>query len=178
MGGDQSMSATAGADTAGRPRMARIYRYRKHLRWGQYVVPIFFGLAAVAPWVALAILLRIGSPDAVAGFVVAPVLSFIFVVAAGPGWWMYYRLAGVAITLEDDAVVYRYRGGVKQLFYDQMEPRWAFPRCVTPVAGWPFARGDDTIRLTVVVEGIGALLQELKAALDARGLSDCYDQDR
>jgi hypothetical protein len=157
--------------------MARQYRYRKHLRWGQYVLPVFFGLGMVAPWVALVILLRIGSPEADEGFVFAPIMSFACLLIGGVCWWIYYRLAGVAITLEDDALVYRYRGGVKRLPYDHLEPL-RFPS-VRYVGGWVALRsGENTIRLTVVVEGIGALLQELKTALDSRGLSDRYDKDR
>jgi hypothetical protein len=169
--------AGAGADTAGKPRVARPYRYRKHLRWGQYILPVFFGLGAVAPWGALLVLLRSGSPAADAGFVFAPVISAIFLAAGVPCWWLYYRLAGVVITLGDDALVYRYRGGTKRFPYDRLKPL-CFPS-VRYMGGWMALRsGGDTVRLTVVVEGIGTLLRELKAALDDRDLSDLYDQDQ
>jgi hypothetical protein len=166
--------AAAGTDTAGNPRVTRQYRYRKHLRWGQYVLPVFFGLGAVAPWVAL---LLVGSRQAAEGFVLVPLLSAVFLVLGVPCWWVYYRLAGVVITLDDEALVYRYRGGTKRLSYDRLAPL-RFPS-VRYVGGWMALRsGGDTVRLTVVVEGIGTLLQELKAALDARDLSDLYDQDQ
>jgi hypothetical protein len=169
------------AGTGAYPNMkmggARQYRYRKHLRWGQYVLPVFFGLGAAAPWGAYLLLQHIGSPAAAQVFVFAPVLSATFLIAGVPCWWMYYRLAGVVITLEDDALVYRYRGGTKRFPYDRLRPL-RFPS-VRYAGGWVVLRsGGDTIRLTVVVEGIGNLLQELKAALDARDLSDCYDQDQ
>jgi len=155
----------------------REYRYRKHVRWGQYFFPIASGVVVAAVWIVLASLLRFDSPGAQVILVLASLLSLVGLVTGALGWWLYYRLAGVAITVEDDALVYRYRGGAKRFPYDRLEPL-RFPS-VRYLGGWLALRsGGDTIRLTVVVEGIGALLRELKAALDVRGLSDRYDKDR
>jgi uncharacterized membrane protein len=66
--------------------MAREYRYRKHLRWGQYAVPVFFGLLAAAPWVLHLFNLRIDSGEAEEGFVFAPILSLLLLVGGCSNW--------------------------------------------------------------------------------------------
>ena len=156
----------------------REYRYRKHIRWGQYVLPVVFGLGAIVPWlVVLAFGLRPDASGAQVVYVLAAVVTIVSVVIGAPVWWMYWRLAGIAIRVQPDAFVYRNRGGEKRLAYDRIGPLH-FP-AAPYLGGWVALRaGDETIRLTVVVEGIGALLRELKAALDARGLSASYDRGR
>ena len=154
------------------------YRYRKHIRWGQYVLPALFGLIGVSPWILILWLgLRPDSSGAQAVYVLAVLLTVLTVLVGAPVWWLYWRLAGIAISLERDALVYRHRRGEDRLPYDRIGPL-GFPSA-RYLGGWVALRsGEKTIRLTVVVEGIGALLRELKAALDARGLSASYDAKR
>jgi hypothetical protein len=105
------------------------------------------------------------------------VLTVLTVLVGAPVWWLYWRLAGIAISLQPDALVYRHRGGEDRLPYERIGPLH-FPSA-RYVGGWVALRsGEKTVRLTVVVEGIGALLRELKAGLDARGLSASYDRGR
>jgi hypothetical protein len=156
----------------------REYRYRKHIRWGQYVLPVVFAFGAIAPWlVVLAFGLRPDASGAQVVYVLAVVVTVVSVVIGAPVWWMYWRLAGIAIRVQPDAFVYRNRSGEKRLAYDRIGPLH-FPGAPY-LGGWVALRaGDETVRLTVVVEGIGELLRELKAALDARGLSASYQRGR
>ena len=156
----------------------RQYRYRKHVRWGQYALPALFAFGAIAPWiVVLAFGLRADASGAHIVYVLAAVVTIVSVVIGAPVWWLYWRLAGIAISLQPDALVYRHRGGEERLPYDRIGPLH-FPSA-RYLGGWVALRsGEKTIRLTVVVEGIGALLRELRAALDARGLSASYDAKR
>ena len=156
----------------------REYRYRKHIRWGQHVLPALFAFIGVSPWILiLGLGLRPDSSGAQAVYVLAVVLTVLTVLVGAPVWWLYWRLAGIAISVQPDALVYRHRGGEDRLPYDRIGPLH-FPSA-RYLGGWVALRsGERTIRLTVVVEGIGALLRELKAALDARGLSASYDAKR
>jgi hypothetical protein len=156
----------------------REYRYRKHIRWGQYALPALFGFIGVSPWILILWLgLRPDSSGAQAVYVLAVLLTVLTILVGAPVWWLYWRLAGIAISLEPDALVYRHRRGEDRLPYDRIGPLH-FPGAPY-LGGWVALRsGEKTIRLTVVVEGIGALLRDLKAALDARGLSASYDAKR
>jgi hypothetical protein len=89
---------------------------------------------------------------------------------------MYYRLAGVAVSLDNNGVVYKYRGGVKHLPFETIRIESASIRYT---GGWlKLISGKDVFRLTVTMEGIGYFIQELKTALDSRGLSSHYDPQK
>ena len=138
-------------------------------------MPIFFGGLALAPWVALLVALSVDSAEAEEGFIFAPIISFICLLAGGATWYLYYRLAGVCIALEDDALVYRSRAGEERLPFDRLLSL-ASPS-VRYAGGWLTARTEEkAVRIPVGVKGVGELLRGLKTALDARGLSDRYDR--
>jgi hypothetical protein len=77
--------------------------------------------------------------------------------------------------LDDDALVYRYRGGEKRFPFDQRLSIRFY--CVPCVIGWGVIQSESRIAwFTVGIKGIVDLLRELKATLDVRGLWNCYDR--
>jgi hypothetical protein len=157
--------------------MSKEYRYRKFIRWGQYVIPVFFGfLLLVLLGIIGSLFLRIGS-DLDSLFVVIFSIEILVLLLAGVGaWYMYYRLAGVVVSIDNDGVVYKYRGGIKRLPFESLR---VDSSSIRYSGGWlKIISGKDVIRLTVVVENIGEFVQELKAALDSRGLSSHYDSQK
>lgn len=157
--------------------MSKEYRYRKFIRWGQYAIPVFWGL------LLLFLLVPMGSLYLLIGLHIDSIFMVIFIVEilvfllAGVGaWYLYYRLAGVSVSIDSDGVVYKYRGGQKRLPFESLRMDSSSIRYT---GGWlKLISGKDVIRLTVVVEGISSFVQELKTALDSRGLSDHYDPQK
>jgi hypothetical protein len=156
--------------------MSKEYRYRKHIRWGQYFVPAFFGvlfLIILAPIASLISIMR--QIDSLLSVIL--IIELLFFLLAGAGsWYLYYRLAGVSVSIDEKGVVYKYRGGIKYLPFESLRIESA---SIKYAGGWAkLISGKDTIRLTVVIENIGKFLQDLKTALDSRGLSDHYDPQK
>ena len=150
--------------------MSKEYRYRNHIRWGQYVIPILFGFIVIGLCGCLGIPLASESMSLPA-LLLVPALSFILLLEGILLWYLFYRLAGICVSISDDAIIYKYRRGEKRIQLDSIS-RLKFPS-LPYVGGWvKITSKNDKIRLTVVVEDIGDFLQELKASLDNRGLSD------
>jgi hypothetical protein len=101
-------------------------------------------------------------------------LSFIPIGTGGACWYLYYRLAGIEVSIQDDAVIYKTRSGVSTLPLEEISCL-EFPS-IKYTGGWlRIVTPRNSIRLTVVIESLDQFLLELKAALDAHGLSDLYD---
>ena len=78
--------------------------------------------------------------------------------------------------MDDSGVIYKYRGGVKHLPFENLR---IDSSSIRYTGGWlKLISGKDTLRLTVTMEGIGNFIQELKTALDDRGLSNQYDSQK
>ena len=158
--------------------MTKEYRYRAHIRWAQYVFPLFFTGIILVFWGYVALL------GAVSWFRRSEPLAFLFLVLISvlvPALglvtsYIFYRLAGVRVRLDEHAVVYRDRSGEQRVPFEDITTV-CVNRPILYVGGWvKIVSRSGSIRLTVVVEGIGAFLQELKAALDRKGLSNRYHQ--
>jgi len=150
------------------------YRYIKLIRWGQYVIPLFFGIGVIltgGPLVLLVLSDSAFSPALLPLLFLTPIL----VVEGVLFWYLYYRLAGISVSIGDEAIVYKHRRGKKRIPFDEITGL-KFPSA-RYVGGWiKIISKNDTIRLTTAVENISDFLQELKASLDNRRLSDRYDR--
>ena len=157
---------------------SREYRYRKHIRWGQYVFPLLFGILLAVIWIALLVVCasRGEGLSPTAWGLLGLVTTFISIEGAVV-WFAYYRMAGIYVSIDEKAVRYRNRSGTTTIPFESIS-RLEFPS-VKYVGGWlKIVSEAKTIRLTVVFEGIGHFVQELKSALDSNGLSSVYDRDR
>jgi len=153
------------------------YRYRKHIRWGQNVVPVFFVFLIICFWIVPLILAAFDRRVPGMVFVVLALVSLLVLVEGFFIWRLFYRMAGVSVSVGDDAIVYRHRRGVITIPFEAVT-RLKFPS-VKYTGGWiKIVSAENTIRLTVVIQNIGDLLQELRDALDQRGLSNCYDRKK
>lgn len=155
--------------------MNKEYRYRNHIRWGQYVIPIFFGISIIGLWGILGVFLPISESMFPSILLLVLGLSFILLSEGILLCYLYYRMAGVRVSIDDEAVIYKYRRGKKRIQFDNIS-HLKFPS-LPYIGGWvKIISKNDTMRLTVVVENIGNLLQELKTSLDNRELSGRYDE--
>ncbi len=156
--------------------MENEYRYRKHIRWGQYIIPISFGILIICLWGIIGIILLFSKKAyPLTLLFVLICFSFVFFFEGILLWYLYYRMAGISILLKDEGIIYKYRKGEKRIPFDSIY-RLVFPS-VQYIGGWiKIISRNDTIRLTVVVENIGDFLQKLKVLLDNRGLSDRYEK--
>lgn len=169
--------------------MSTVYQYKKHIHWGQYVIPVFFSILFIL-YVFMVVTLcvdclpllgRVYSPSKfmflfvvlfliICGGVIIVVESFLL-------WYFYYRLAGVRITIENDGIIYQYRKGEKRIDFDKIT-KIKLPS-IRYVGGWiTIIAGKEKIRLTVVVNEIGDFVRTLKASLDSNGLSYRYDESK
>lgn len=158
--------------------MPHIYRYRKHIRWGQYVFPVIY--TAIALLVIVFSVLLTLNLDPVFRLIALFLGGGFALFALGMGgvaWYLHYKLAAVEVSIQDGAVVYKSRTGVTLLPLEEISCL-EFPS-VKYVGGWlRIVTPSNSIRLTVVIEDIDRFLLELKDALDANGLSDLYDRGR
>jgi len=170
--------------------MSKEYRYQKFLRWGQYIIPVFYGILIVLPWLVMFFVLfqKMGGIEPLWSHIYwspLPVLyplvmllfffSFFSFLMGVLAWYFYWRMAGVCISLNGESIIYKYRRGEKRIPFDNISHLkfFSFPY----LGGWiKIISKDHTIRLTVALENISNFLQELKTALDQRGLSDVYDR--
>lgn len=158
--------------------MPHIYRYRKHIRWGQYAIPLAVTVIALTTSV---LCIRLAS-NVELPFKITLLICFGFCLLSllsvgGVCWYLYYRLAGIEVSIQDDAVIYKTRSGVSTLPLEEISCL-EFPS-IKYTGGWlRIVTPRNSIRLTVVIESLDQFLLELKAALDAHGLSDLYDRGR
>jgi hypothetical protein len=154
--------------------MSKEYRYRNHIRWGQYAIPILFGIILIGLYGCLGTFL-VSESMSLPALIPVLAISFILLLEGILLWYFFYRLAGICVSIHDDAIIYKYRRGEKRIQFDSIS-RLKFPS-LPYIGGWvKITSKNDKIRLTVVVKDIGDFLQELKASLDNRGLSDRYDE--
>ena len=157
--------------------MGKEYRYGKVIRWGQYAIPAGFAILLAGLWAVVGLGLLSSRflsflPD-VSLLLELSIMSCVVLLGGGLEWYLCYRLAGVRVSLDQEAIVYRNRAGMKRIPFDSIS------RFVFPVFrfGWTkITSKQHTIRLTAALEHLPDFLLELKAALDERGLSDCYDR--
>ncbi len=103
--------------------------------------------------------------------------GIIFVVEGVLLWYLYYRLAGVRVVIENNAIIYRYRKGETKINFDKIT-KIRLPS-IPYLGGWiTIIAGKEKIRLTVVVSEIGDFVQTLKASLDKIGLADRYNESK
>jgi hypothetical protein len=157
--------------------VGREYHYRAHIRWGQWVLPVFFAGLAALPLVCRLVFFGTLRGQSALATVVTAVFPLYIALLGVPAWYFYYRLAAVRVSLDEEGIVYKHRGGTMKIPFESVSQlKFAAMRYM---GGWiKIVSGGGSIRLTVVVDGIGAFLQELKTALDSRGLSDRYDSAR
>ena len=154
--------------------MGKEYRYRKHISWMQYALPIISFIFCI---IVLLTFLRIpfftSKPHLLLPLLIA--FAFYTLFLCGILWYPFYRLAGIRISVDEEAIVYKFRRGEKRIPFESIS-QLKFPS-VRYTGGWvKIISQEHTIRLTVVVENIGDFLQELKNGLDKKGLSDLYDK--
>ncbi len=101
-------------------------------------------------------------------------MSCALLLGGGLEWYLCYRAAGVRVSLDQKVIVYRNRGGMKRIPFDSIS-RFVFP--LGYIGGWTkIMSKEHALRLTATLEHLADFLLELRAALDERGLSDCYDR--
>ncbi len=158
--------------------MKKEYRYRAHIRWGQYVIFPVFILLPTLVFIA-AILAKPVSfsnlPADIAFLIAGILLGFLFGgILLG---FIYRRLAVTRVSFDEQGIVW-YRGRNRTHLPFEEISKLSFPS-VSYTGGWiKIVYGDKKFRLTVVLENISGFLAELKSALDDRGLSERYDQTK
>jgi hypothetical protein len=153
------------------------YRYRKHIRWGQYVFPIFFAVLTIFLWAVPLFTAVTGGTVSKTLLRVNVLFSLLFLLEGVILWFLFYRMAGNSVSIGNNEVIYHNRRGIVKIPFADIT-HLKFPS-VRYMGGWvKIISPKNTIRLTVVIEGIGEFLQELKTILDQKGLSDCYNREK
>jgi hypothetical protein len=158
--------------------MVKEYRYRKHLRYMKYIIPCFFALFVLAYWAFIAVLTFLTSAIETEVFMsltaLGGILTLAFLAESVFIWYFLGRFGKVSVILNDDEIIYRNAKGEKRFSIGEIDAL-QFPS-IKYTGGWiKIAKAWDSIRLTVVLEGIGDFLKNLKMALDAKGRSGIYD---
>jgi hypothetical protein len=135
--------------------MSKEFRYRKHIRWGQYAILAFFVFLFLLMVVLSGFLVWKFSFTFLAIFPV--ILALVFLIVGGLLWFLYYRLAGTVVSINDDVLIYKNRKGEKRFPIESIFLEFS---SVKYTGGWLKIRTNtDTIRLTVVLEDISGFLQ-------------------
>lgn len=164
--------------------MNKEYRYRSQIRWGQYIIPIvtLVTIVLLGGFVTVAIFMMppgLGFPNLLRTgmFWILAVIIVLLAAEGSLGWFLFYRMAGIRVSFENDVIVYKYRRGEKRI---KLESITAIKLSTIPyLGGWMIIiSGKEKIRLTVVLEEIGDFIQTLKASLDRLGLSNRYNESK
>lgn len=165
--------------------MNKEYRYRSYIRWGQYIIPIvtLVGIVLLGGFVVAMFMMPPGpglrvspTPLRTGMFWILAVIIAILAAEGSLGWFLYYRMAGIRVSFENDVIVYKYRRGEKRI---KLESITAIKLSTIPyLGGWMIIiSGKEKIRLTVLEE-IGDFIQTLKTSLDRLGLSNRYNESK
>lgn len=164
--------------------MNKIYQYRKHIQWGQYVLGVIFSIFIIV-WVFFGVKLfllppasnGVSSPFQTAILAIMACGTILFIAEGFFVWYLYYRLAGVKIIVENESVIYKHRGGETIINFDEIT-KIGLPS-IPYLGGWiTIVAGKEKIRLTVVVSEIGDFVQTLKASLDKIGFANRYNESK
>lgn len=144
------------------------YRYRPHLLWARNACfGLLIGLAAI-----------VLATMTIAGYWAVGV--FLAVLILGEAWLIKYvfnRLISVQVTTNESAILYTSRQRNIQMAYHQIK-KLRFPSAKY-VGGWvKISSESESIRLTVVLEGIADFLRDLKAGLDRQPVTIDYDEKK
>lgn len=150
--------------------MLKEYQYRKHIRWGQYLWPIFFGMILTAFW-GIMIQRNIPLQELYNYFG----MSVGILLAAAGVWYIFYWFGGIVISLSDEGLISKNRLKVTQIPLTAIKAL-RFSN-IPYTGGWvKIVAKEKNLMLTVVVKNIGDFLKQLKEVLDRQGLSDVYDK--
>jgi len=163
--------------------MNKVYQYRKHIQWGQYVLFVLFllglvfsvilGISSFQLWRAF----NPESPIPVLFILVICLISLIPPILEFPVWYLYYRMAGVRVIIDNDTIIYKHRRGETRIDFAKIT-KIGLPS-IPYLGGWiTIVAGKEKFRLTVVVSEIGDFVQTLKASLDKIGLANRYNESK
>ncbi len=163
--------------------MSKTYQYKSHIRWGQYIFFVFILLAiflAVNIGIAaynLRLAFNPSSPISILDILIMSSLGLILIAEATALWYIFYRMAGVKLILNEHSVIYKHRNGEKKIDFEKVT-KIKLPY-IPYFGGWiMIIAGKDKIRLTVVLNEIGNFVLNLKASLDKLGLASRYDESK
>ena len=149
----------------------KTYRYRKHIRWMKFVIPAFLVMLAACFILPLFVSRRV---DAEFDSVLIGLNVFILI-EAWVIWRIFDRLSRVEVSLNEEGIAYHGKKGLVEIPFEEIT-EIKHPS-VRYLGGWLKVRaGAKDIRLTVVLEGIGDFVGELKSSLDRLGFSDRYQR--
>ena len=157
--------------------MVKEYRYRKHIRYLQYLLPRLLIVLILCFWIFAAIMWAKSSvknpTDLAEMLTCGGILTIILGLESVFIWFFLRRFSKVCVFLNGGFITYRNVKGEQKIAIDSITAlEFA---SVKYTGGWiKIIAKNDTIRLTVVIEEIGDLLRKLKAALDSRGKNDVY----
>lgn len=149
------------------------YRYRKHIRWMQYL----FGISAFSLLAYIIVFVAIEARESFPEAVIFAIFKLIIPATQGAIWYLFYRMAGITVAIRGDTLVYATRSGTSRIPLENIT-RLEFPS-IKYTGGWiKIVTPDKTIRLTVVIEDISEFLLDLKEVMSLHGLSDRYDKKK
>ncbi len=144
------------------------YKYRKHIGWMRTGFLWFFLVTGS---------LLIAGLSYLGHLAIGLTIGFVLIGEGILLWGILNRFTKVRVSTEDDALVYRNAKGETRILYRSIS-ELKFPS-VRYLGGWiKIISRDDSIRLTVVVEGIALFLCELKLGLHRNESSALYDNEK
>ena len=150
----------------------KTYRYRTHLALGSRILPICSGGTAFLLLIGTFILVPPATSSLYLFSSFAALYIVIFGVSVGN---LYGHLAGMTVSIAEDALEYTTLSGRWQINLDEIV-RVRFPT-ITYVGGWlTLVAPGKTIRISPALEDLSGFLFALKVSLDAQGLTDRYDR--
>lgn len=139
----------------------------------KYILPTVLLALDLIVWIAILFIGFESIEEIIPVLIVTIILGFEAVAI----WRFMGRFTIIKINIGSDAIVYTNYKGDTVIKYEDIT-KIQFPS-IKYTGGWiKIITNQDTIRLTVVVEGIQELLLELKSEIDRRGMNDKYDADK
>ncbi|MHC4872147.1 MAG: hypothetical protein ACYTFY_09910 [Planctomycetota bacterium] len=150
---------------------------RKHVFWGLYLIPIFFGGIAVCGFVTGFYLHTkydwLPREDIM---YIALYLPLFSIFSGAFCWYIYFCNTKIRISLTDNELIYTNRKGTFMIPYSSIN------KLKLPSGrlwgGWVLVKSEiKSICITYSIEGIDEFLISFKKALDVNGFSRCYDRN-
>jgi hypothetical protein len=163
--------------------MSKTYQYRSYIRWGQYIFFVFILLAifvgvnfGIATY-NLRLAFNPSSQISILDILMMSSCGLLLITEATVFWYIFYRMAGIKVILNEDSVIYKHRSGEKKIDFEKVT-KIKLPS-IPYMGGWiMIMAGKDKIRLTVALSEIDNFVLNLKASLDKLGLASRYDESK
>ncbi len=155
------------------PKEPREFRYRPHIKWFQYGIVVFMALLSVLPNLVMAV----GTAMDGELYLPSAVMALVFGVMTLVMFWVFRTMASTRVFVDDEGIRYVTHKKDFRVPFDEVAGL-DFP-AIPYLGGWLKIKSTKpVIRLTVVLEDLDELVEQIKQGLDDADNDLAYDRKK